>query len=208
MRGLGSLTMRRTGCCWVLLQGLVWEWQVLVIQSVMYAMQPTCSLNWWSMFSHYQMLAYSSAKEFPKTPLRTFLVVSGNEVGLMTTRMFKNSRRICRPYELSTHLWRVPWRAIVEAQRRWTKYHWKRKIIYFLNANHPIAGNEFKYEWLCKSVVLYIVIYIIICILYNYNVYQLVEVFEGLVVMRDFRSPLDFCNVLALAVLYFSTHAL
>jgi len=48
----------------------------------------------------------------------------------------------------------------------------------------------------------------IICILYNYIVYQLVEVFENLVVMRDFQIPLDCCNVLALAVLYFSTHAL
>ena len=39
-------------------------------------------------------------------------------------------------------------------------------------------------------------------------VYQLVEVFENLVVMSDFRSPFDICNVLALAALYFSTHAL
>lgn len=44
------------------------------------------------------------SQRISQDPLENFLVVSGNKVGLMTTRMFKNSRRICRPYELSTHL--------------------------------------------------------------------------------------------------------
>ena len=131
----GRVLQGRKECCWVLLLDWVWGWLVSFSNTILYTQLTLVKIISCTAHSFIELVEYVFSlpdvslflsQRISQDPLENSFGCQRQRGegggGHTTTLTCRNFKRTCRHCGLSTRLWRVLWRAIVGALRRWTKH--------------------------------------------------------------------------------------